>query len=465
MSDFFMSKYNTLELDTALRIGTSFDLIKRKIRVADRVAYLYYIDEFSKDELLEKIEQYFYDIAPDELSDNSIEFADNYIPYLEVETSTDTTKIATDILSGVLCLLIEGFDEPILIDSRTYPARGITEPEKDKSLRGSRDGFVETLVFNVGLIRRRIRDSSLTIETKKLGTSSKTDIAVCYMDSRVDKKLLKQVFDAINNCKIDALSMNSQSFVSAVFKEKWYHIFPRYKFTERPDSVAASILEGKICILVDNSPAAILLPITLFDLTEEANDFYFPRFTGTYLRLSRYIISVLSVILTPVYLLTVLNPSVVPDALNFIAIKEEINVPVFYQLLILEVAVDGMKLAAVNTPTMLSTPLSVIAALIIGDFSVQTGWFNAESMFYMATVTISNFTHQSYELGYAIKFMRIFLLFMVAFFKGFGFLFGIVLIALYLLFYKTIDGRAYLYPIVSLNIKEFIRRVTMSNKR
>ena len=320
MSDFFMSKYNTLELDTALRIGTSFDLIKRKIRVADRVAYLYYIDEFSKDELLEKIEQYFYDIAPDELSDNSIEFADNYIPYLEVETSTDTTKIATDILSGVLCLLIEGFDEPILIDSRTYPARGITEPEKDKSLRGSRDGFVETLVFNVGLIRRRIRDSSLTIETKKLGTSSKTDIAVCYMDSRVDKKLLKQVFDAINNCKIDALSMNSQSFVSAVFKEKWYHIFPRYKFTERPDSVAASILEGKICILVDNSPAAILLPITLFDLTEEANDFYFPRFTGTYLRLSRYIISVLSVILTPVYLLTVLNPSVVPDALNFIAI-------------------------------------------------------------------------------------------------------------------------------------------------
>ena len=168
------------------------------------MAYLYYIDEFSKDELLEKIEQYFYDIAPDELSDNSIEFADNYIPYLEVETSTDTTKIATDILSGVLCLLIEGFDEPILIDSRTYPARGITEPEKDKSLRGSRDGFVETLVFNVGLIRRRIRDSSLTIETKKLGTSSKTDIAVCYMDSRVDKKLLKQVFDAINNCKIDA---------------------------------------------------------------------------------------------------------------------------------------------------------------------------------------------------------------------------------------------------------------------
>lgn len=449
------------QLDQDLRIGTSFDLIKREIKVADHTGYLYCIDEFVKDELLEKLQEFFYSLSPEDLTGDAKQFAIQNLPYIEVDYSADIDTIVTNVLSGMTAVIIEGYKQVILIDCRTYPVRSVEEPDKDKSLRGSRDGFVETIVNNIGLIRRRIRTPEFTVTACKMGKSSKTDIAICYMEGRADKAMVEKIQQRIKESKVDALTMNQESFVNTIFRRKWYDPLPKFKFTERPDAAAASILEGQICVLVDNSPSAIIIPMTLFDITEEANDYYFPRLTGAYLRMSRLLITFFALVLTPLFLLAVMNPDMVPEPFAFTAIKEPVNIPVFWQLIILEIAIDGMKLAAVNTPNMLSTPLSVITALIIGDFAASSGWFNAETMLYMAFVAIANFTHQSYELGYAIKFMRIFLLILTALFNYWGFGAGILLLIIFLCANKSVSGKSYLYPLFPLNIKKLWKRFTL----
>lgn len=223
--------------------------------------------------------------------------------------------------------------------------------------------------------------------------------------------------------------MNQESLAECIYERKWYNPFPKFKFTERPDSASAAILEGNIVILVDNSPQAMIIPTSIFDIIEEADDYYFPPVTGSYLRLSRFLISIITLLLTPTFLLLYQNPGWIPDWLAFIVIKDTVHVPVVWQFLMLELAIDGLRLAAINTPSMLSTPLSVVAGIVLGQFTVDSGWFNAEIMMYMAFVAIANYTQSSYELGYALKFMRLILLILTSTFNLWGFIAGLILTA------------------------------------
>lgn len=245
-----------------------------------------------------------------------------------------------------------------------------------------------------------------TVEITQAGERSHTDIAICYMKGRVDQELLKTIKERIQNLQVDALTMNQESLAECLYPHKWYNPFPKFRFSERPDTAAASILEGNIIILVDNSPSCMILPSSVFDIIEEADDYYFPPVTGTYLRLSRMTVFLLTLFLTPLWLLLMQNPQWIPDWLQFIQIADEQFVPLIWQLLILEFAIDGLRLAAVNTPSMLTTPLSVIAGIVLGEYSVKSGWFNSETMLYMAFVTIANYSQASFEMGYALKFMR-----------------------------------------------------------
>ena len=371
-------------------------------------------------------------------------FATTCIPYVEVEVIGDFEQIFRNLLSGVTCLFIDGYQACLAIDCRTYPARSVDEPDKDKSLRGSRDGFVETIVFNTALMRRRIRDRHLVMKMLEVGESSRTDVALCYMDDRVDQELLKNLNYRIRDIKVDDLRMNQQSLAECLFKRKWYNPFPKFKFTERPDTAAACLLEGKVVILVDNSPSAMILPTSILDIIEEANDYYFPTLTGMYLKISRALITFLTIFLTPVFLLFMQNLSWLPKIFAFVAVKDTVNIPLIFQLLMLEVAIDGLRLAALNTPSMLSTPLSVIAGLVMGEFSVKSGWFNAEVMLYMAFVAVANYTQPNFELGYALKFMRLELLVLTAVFNWIGFLAGTVIVICSICFNKTLSGRSYL---------------------
>ncbi len=446
-------------LNKALAIDKSFDLVYRVIHIGNREACFYFVDGFCKDDMMQKILQYFLSIKEEDMPDDAHEMSKRCMPSVEVDLSDSWDKIIHSLLSGVFILLIDGYKKAILLDSRTYPARSVGEPDKDKVLRGSKDGFVETLVFNTALVRRRIRSTDLRIEMMNAGTSSNTDIAICYMDSRVDQAFLGQIKDRIKNLKIDALTMNQESLAECLYRRRWYNPFPKFKYTERPDTAAAQVLEGNIIILVDNSPSAMIMPTSIFDVIEEADDYYFPPITGTYLRMTRFIISILTYIMTPTFLLMMNNPEYIPEAFSFIVLQEPPNIPLIWQFLILELAIDGLRLAAVNTPNMLSTPLSVMAALVLGEFSVNSGWFNSEVMLYMAFVAIANYTQSNYELGYALKFMRILTLLLTNFFGLWGFIGGILITLFAIVSNKTVSKQSYIYPLLPFNLRQLKKRL------
>lgn len=450
---------NICLVNSKLPVDRCFDIIFRRFEVGGRKACLYGVDGFVKDDTLLRILMTLMGLKPDALPKTAKQFMDKLIPYGETSTAKTLEDMLQSVFMGMTCIFVDGYDSCFTIDCRTYPARGVDEPLKEKVLRGSRDGFVETIVFNTALIRRRIRDVDLIMEIAQMGSSSKTDIAICYMDSRVDHKLLKKIRERIKNIEVDALSMNQESLAECLFPGRWFNPFPKFKYTERPDTAAAHLLEGNIAILVDNSPAAMLLPSSIFDILEEADDYYFPPITGTYLRLSRTLITIMAMILTPLWLLLMQNTEWIPSWLQFIQIKETINVPLVLQLLLLELAIDGMRLASLNTPSMLTTPLSVIAALVIGEFSVKSGWFNSETMLYMAFVSLSNYTQSNFELGYAIKFIRIILLILTALFNLWGFIAGLILLFVAIFSNRTISGKNYLYPLIPFSWQELKRRL------
>ena len=445
MDDFFSRARE--ELDRALMPQSSFDVLRRVICFGGGRAVFYYIDGFVNENSMSKIFEYVASVT-------SVEELGTNIPYIELDLVTDIRSLVTAVLCGGAVMLAEGRDCGTVIDARTYHARGISEPEKDKVLRGSKDGFVETIVFNTALIRRRIRSTQLRMEMLQAGKTSHTDIVLCYMEDRVDQQFLEKIRNRIQNLQVDALTLNQESLAECLYQGRWWNPFPKFRFSERPDTAAAQVLEGNIIILVDNSPSALITPTSLFDVLEEADDYYFPPITGTYLRLSRLLIAIVTYFLTPTFLLLMEYPQWIPKGFEFIAVRDTVYIPLIWQLLLLELAIDGLKLAAVNTPNMLSTPLSVMAALVLGEFSVKSGWFNSEVMLYMAFVAVANYTQNSLELGYALKFMRIINLVLTAIFGVWGYVGGIVILAVSLLFNRTVSSRSYLYPLVPFHGKQ-----------
>lgn len=435
---------NVAYMNEVLPVKESFDLVQRDIVIGGKKSSFFFIDGFTKDDTMLKIMTSFFSVTEEKMPDSATEFSRLLVPYVEVDTLSEFDGIIKNLLSGTTCLFVDGYEACIVIDCRTYPARGVDEPYNDKSLRGPRDGFVETIVFNTALMRRRIRDQHLIMKMTEIGESSRTDVAICYMDDRVDQELLKNLNSRLEKIHVDALRMTQQTLAEELFKRKWFNPFPKFKFTERPDTAASCLLEGKVVILVDNSPSAMILPTSILDMIEEANDYYFPTITNVYLKVSRALITIATVFVTPLFLLFMQNLEWLPEVFAFVAIKDTVNIPLIFQLLILELAIDGLRLAAMNTPSMLSTPLSVIAGIVMGEFSVRSGWFNSEVMLYMAFVAVANYTQPNFELGYALKFMRLLLLVLTAMFNWIGFLIGCVIVIVSIVCNKTLSGRSYL---------------------
>ncbi|MCI8601537.1 MAG: spore germination protein [Oscillospiraceae bacterium] len=454
------------QMEGLLRMGRSFDLVGKSMEIGGKKAMLYFVDGFAKDEMMEKMMEYLMKLTPEQADVPSAEaFARQNISYLEASVSEDPAAMVTAILSGQLCLLCEWYAGGILIDARTYPVRGVSEPEDDRVLRGARDGFVETLVFNTALIRRRIRDPRLTMEIVTAGESSHTDIVLCYMAGRADSAFLSRLREKIRQMGADALPLGQQSLAEELVRFG-INPFPRIRYTERPDAAAASVLEGSVAVLVDNSPSVMLLPVSIFDFTQDTNDYYFPPLVGSYLRLVRGIIFLLTIFFTPVWYLLTKHPEVLPQWAGFLLIKEPGDLPVIWQLLVLEFVIDGLKLASLNTPAPLAGTFSVVGALVLGDFAVKAGWFVPEVVLYMAFVAISNFTQPSFELGYAFKLFRILLLVLIAVGDVWGFVGGLALLAATLAATRTLSGRCYLYPLVPFNGRALLRLILrMPSKR
>ncbi|RGX09966.1 spore germination protein [Paraclostridium sordellii] len=452
-----------------LPLDKSFDVIQREVIIGGKSSYLFFIDGFIKDDVVERILSGFFQISPEDFKSvhELKDFIHKYIPYIEVAKENKLKSIAKEVLSGPMAILIDGFDEAIILDVRTYPVRGIEEPEKEKALKGSKDGFVETIVFNTALVRRRIKDPSLIFEMFTVGKRSQTDVVIGYIDGLVDKKTLKALQKHIDEINVKSLVMSEQSIVEAIVQSKWYNPFPKARYTERPDVAAAHILEGKILLIIDNSPSAIILPTTIFDFLQDVDDFYQPVIIGNYLRLIRNFTLMATLLITPLYTLAVKYAYRLPVWLEFITPKDPYDVPIFLQFLILEFSIDALQLASLNTPGSLGMSLSVVGALILGDFAVQTGWFIPHTILYMAIVALGSYSQPSIDLGYSIKIIRILLLTLTAAFSIWGFIAGLIITFALLATNKTITGKSYLYPLIPFEfsaLKRLIFRVKLDTE-
>ena len=453
-------EYNVNTLTRELRVGESFDLISRHLKIGADDATFFYIDGFVKDETMQKIFQYFLGLRGLGKGDSAAaDFAAANVPYVEVDTVTDKNLMILSVMSGSVLMLGSVFgDSAIIIDARTYPARSTEEPDNDRVMQGAKDGFVETLIFNTALLRRRIRDPRLTMTYKNAGGASKTDIVICYMDGVADKKYVEYISKRIDEITPKSLTLGVMSLSESLIQRKWYNPFPKVRTLERPDAAAAEILEGKIIVICDTSPMVMVLPTSIFDFWQETNDYYFPPLTGSYLRLTRHLVFILSLILTPTWYLLLKYPQFIPEGLSFIIPAEPGKMPILLQLFLTELAIDGLKLASMNTPNILSNSLSVIGGLILGEFAVQIGWLSGDVIFYMAVVAIASFSQQNYELGYAFKFLRIALLALTAIFGIYGYALGLLLVPLLVLTNKTLNGEhSYLYPLIPFNARAFMK--------
>ncbi len=455
----FDIKKNIKEIDRRVRPDLNFDIIKRDVIIGERQAALYFIDGFMKDAVFEKLMEFLYKITPEELSGilTMDEFAKSHMPYTEAESSADIDTIVTTLLSGPAVLLIDGIGDAMIIDSRTYPMRSIEEPQKDRSVRGSKDGFVEALVMNTALIRRRIRDPRLRMEYHQIGNSSKVDVVISYIDGVADERLIKKLRERLNKAKISGISMTQQALNEALIPTNFFNPLPKTKFSERPDFASACLLEGKVVVVMDNSPGVMILPVSFADFFKEVDDYYFPPITGTYVRLIRCISSLLTIFLIPIVLYFSNNRELVPEWLRFILSEEDLAIPIFAQFLILEFVVDALRLASVNTPDSLSNSIGIIGGLILSEFAITAGWFVPHTILFSAFVAIASFSQPSFEIGYSTKFLRILMLVGVQFLGLWGILVGTVLAVSTMLLSKTLSGRNYLYPIIPFNFKDFLK--------
>ncbi len=447
---------------TKLRVRRSFDIIERHLSVGNKDMTFFYIDGFVKDGEMQRVMQCLLGMKT-QLSAHETERS---LPYVEVATSSDIDKLACAVMSGQSIILAEAFgDTAILVDARTYPARDTAEPESDRVMQGARDGFVETLVVNTALIRRRIRDERLTMEHFNLGGASKTDIVLCYMDGIADEGVLEGVRKKIRTVRPRSITLGFQSLAETFIKQGWFNPFPKIRTTERPDTASAQLLEGSVLVICDTSPQVMILPTSIFDYLEQTDDFYFPPLTGTYLRIIRTLILLLSVVITPLWYLSLEYSHLLPEALMFLIPDDPGKLPIILQLFLAEAAIDGLKIASMNTPDILSNSLSIVGALILGDFAVSVGWLSEDVILYMAFVAIANFAQQNHELGYAFKFMRMILLALVALFGIWGFLAGLVIFCIFVATNTTVTGkRHYLYPLVPFN-KRAMSRLLIRHKK
>ena len=462
-------KENVALLDSTLRVKENFDILKKILTIGSDEITLYYIDGFVKDTVMQKMMMSFASLKGlgKKGEDSARTFLIDHVPHVEADVTDDLDLMIQTVLSGAVLMLGSAFlDRAITVDARSYPARETAEPENDRVMRGARDGFVETLIFNTALIRRRIRDTSLTMSYMSVGTRSKTDVVICYLSDKADLSYVASLKKKIEAIKTESLTVGIQSLSECLIKSRWYNPFPKIRTTERPDSAAAQLLEGSVLVLCDNSPEVMVLPTSIFDFMQETNDFYFPPLTGSYLRLLRFVIFLMTLFLMPLWLIAIHNPESVPQWLAFVIPRETGRLPILAQLFLAEFVIDGLRLASMNTPGMLSNSLSVIGGLILGDLSIQIGWLIPEVILYGAFVAIANFSQRNYELGYAFKFLRLILLTLTWFFNIWGFLAGVILVCLLIASNKTLNGKhSYLYPLIPFNAKALARVLFRLKKR
>lgn len=432
--------------------GQNFDIVLREMTFGRKNTAFLFVNGFAKDEVLTDILKQLSRIRMNPETDLDCQIFKQYmIPHVQVEQSTSIKEVIAKVLAGTTAMFVEGEQSALLIDAKRLPSRGIEEPSLERVVRGSRDGFVETLMMNAALVRRRIRDPQLKLEMTQVGRRSLTDVCISYIADIADPKLISEIKQKLDTIDIDALPMSEKQLDEWLMNKGW-NPYPQVRYTERPDVVANHLLEGHVAIMVDTSPSVMIVPATFFHFVQHAEEYRQTPFMGTYLRWVRFLGILASLFMLPLWFLLVKHPEFKPALLDFIGPQKTGKLPIIMQFIFAEIGVDLMRMAAVHTPTPLATAMGLIAAILIGDIAVQTGLFVNEVILYMAVAAIGMFATPSYELGLANRAVRLILLLAVALFGVKGFLISTTLFVIYLTLQNSYHA-PYFWPLIPFHPK------------
>lgn len=440
-------------IESRLPVHASFDLMTRHLYLGETKAYFLGVNGFCKTEILQQI---FSDLQnPMYVRNGSIEDIRQYmngkIGYAQASLSDSWDDIIRNVLSGPSLLLIDGFAQAVLIDVRTYPARSISEPDLERVTKGSRDGFVETLLFNANLIRRRVRSPHLCFAMHSVGTASKTDVAVAYLEGAANEELLEKLFSALDSINATSLTMGTKSLEELLLHKRWWNPLPSMQMTERPDVACSYLLEGHVLILVDNSPQVLILPCTIFQFTQSPEDYYKSPSIGTYLRLVRFLCIPVSLLLMPLFLLATAYYPEFSQQWGLLSDNLLTPARLFFYVLGVEFLLDLFKYSSSISSGKFSGSLSIVGGLLIGDIAVSLNWASVEVLFYAAITLLASLSITNTEFSDALRLYRILLIIATGCFGLPGFLVGLALAALSMATTPTFGGFSYFWPLFPFN--------------
>lgn len=452
---------NQAYMEKYIGAGVSYDIDFRELVILKRNIQLYYLNGLTDDISVVQLIKTLVEINDNESNKSkAYEVIKNRLINLSVEEVQTMDESVDQLLSGLVVVFIDGEKTAFVVDVRSYPGRSPEEPDTERVIRGSRDGFTENIIENTALMRRRVRDARLRHEMLKVGERSKTDVCICYIKDITDEGLIKLTKEHIEAIEIDAITMADKAVEEFITKYQW-NPYPLVRYTERPDVAANHLLEGHIILMVDTSPSVIILPTTMFDHLEHAEEYRQTPAVGTFIRWIRFLGVLASLYLLPFWLLFVMEPTLLPKELAFIGPNEEGNIPILLQIVLGYIGVEFLRMAAIHTPNALATSLGLIAAVLVGQIAIDVGMLSPEVVLYVAISTIGSYVTPSYELGVANKMLSFSLLLVTGIFGLKGFTIGFAISILLLASLKSLKT-PYLWPFIPFNIEgmfHFLLRV------
>nr|WP_152967735.1 spore germination protein [Oxobacter pfennigii] len=373
----------------------------------------------------------------------------------ELKETDDLNEAITSILSADTVLFVDGYDKAIIIGTKMWPARNTSEPKAEGVVRGPSDGFVETMRFNTALVRRRIRDPRFKIKQKRVGVRSKTDIAVLYIDDIVNKDVLKRVFDRLNDIDIDGIL--ESGYIEQLIEDNVFSPFPQVQATERPDTVAAAILEGRIGIIVDNSPFVLIVPATLSNLFISIEDYYQRWLVSSLVRGIRLAAGIMSFTLPSLYIaITSYQPDIIPTrfALAIAGSREGVPFPAFIEAFLMEITLELLREAGVRLPDPLGATIGIVGGIVIGQAAVTAKIVSPIMVIIVSLTTISSFIIPNYGVTTGFRILKFGLMIFASVLGLYGIMLGIILLLIHLVNLKSF-GVPYLAPFVSSKARDF----------
>lgn len=456
-------------MEEKMSLGTSFDAGVRRFTILGKKVHIYYINGLCDSLFIIGILSQLTQLQLHEKEQKSIRPArviENHLVHQSVEHVDKVQDAIDQVLSGLIAVVVEGDEQALIVDVRSYPGRQPEEPDTEKVVRGSRDGYVENIIINTALTRRRIRDGRLRFEMNRVGDRSKTDVAIGYIEGIADPNLVKIVRKELSSIEIDGIPMADKTIEEFIVKQG-FNPYPIVRYTERADIGAAHLLEGHVLLFVDTSPSVIILPATFFHHMQHAEEYRQSPAVGTFVRWVRFIGVIASLFLLPFWLLLASQTELLPDALKFIGPNEETNIPLALQIIIADAGIEFLRIAAIHTPTPLSTAMGLIAAVLIGEIAIEVGLFVSEVILYASLAAIGTYATPSYEVSIANKLARIFIILAVSFFKVPGFVIATALVIIYLARMRALNT-PYLWPLLPFDPKAFsqvfVRRAIPGSK-